>query len=414
MSSGTRADAPLKRLFLSLFLAVSLLSPAFCPAAGTPGATFGGLVDNGAVLLEDHGQPLVAINADTPFLPASTLKIATSLLALDLLGKDFRFTTYLYLRNHDLYIKGTGDPFLVSEEVARMADRLRARGITAIDQIVLDDGYFKLAKEDFYGDSNNPYDAPNNALAVNFNTINITVAPNGQVSSAEEQTPTLPLMRDFAANLPPGTQRISLPRRRSVVMRYCGELFLAIFQKAGIRIKDGWQQGTTPGDIVPALTYQSSKTLRELLQAMLLFSNNFTANQLLLSCAARQYGAPATWEKARQIARQYFAGLGFSEKDLFLYEGSGLSRKNRATARTMLRLLHLFAAHCALLPEKHGVLVKSGTLDGVYCYAGYLAPHRGALPFVIMLNQARNTRNRILARLNTISKAAPVSPSHHR
>lgn len=402
-----RAETPSNPVLLFLFLTVSLLSASLCRAAALNG-TFGNLVDNGAVLLEDQGKPLVAINPDTPFEPASTLKIATSLLALDILGKNFRFATNLYLHNNLLYIKGAGDPFLVSEEIQRLAGMLRAKGIRSIDGIVLDDGYFHLEKEKFYDASNNPYDALNDALAVNFNTINIMISKDGEVRSAEEQTPTLPLMRDFATNLPPGTQRISLPRKRSVALRYCGELFLAIFKNAGIRVKDGWHQGGVPRDAVPVLSYRSSESLPALLKGMLLYSNNFTANQLFLTCAARQLGAPATWEKARRIAGKYFTGLGFSKRDLYLYEGSGLSRKNRITAKTMLRLLHLFAPYRALLPEKDGALVKSGTLDGVYCYAGYLNPTRGGFPFVIMLNQARNTRDRILARLKA---AIPLSAS---
>lgn len=401
-------NASLKPVFFVPFLTVFFLSVPCCRAIAFD-KTFGGLVDNGAILLADHGQPLVAINVDTPFEPASTLKIATSLLALRILGENFRFATHLYLHNNLLYIKGAGDPSLISEEITRMAGMLRAKGLTSIDGIVLDDGYFHLEKENFYDASDNPYDALNDALAVNFNTINITVSKDGRVQSAEEQTPTLPLMRDYAAKLPPGTQRISLPRQRSVALRYCGELFLALFKKAGIRVKDGWHMGRVPRDAEPVLIYRSSKSLPELLRGMLLYSNNFTANQVFLTCAARRFGAPATWKKARRFAAKYFTSLGFSKRDLYIYEGSGLSRKNRITAKAMLRLLHLFAPYRTLLPEKDDALVKSGTLDGVYCYAGYLDPAQGTFPFVIMLNQARNTRDRVLARLKAISLSASQS-----
>ncbi|MEJ2689752.1 MAG: D-alanyl-D-alanine carboxypeptidase [Deltaproteobacteria bacterium] len=411
MFPGKRANSPQRKTLAALFLIISIFSASFCSAV-TSNKNFGGLVENGAVMLEHSGQLLVTINPDSSLIPASTLKIATSLLALDILGNDFRFTTNLYIHENSLYIQGKGDPYLVSEEIERMAGMLRAQGIKAVDHIVLDDGYFDLTKEDFYDNSNNPYDALNDALAVNFNTINIKVSKNGKVLSAEKQTPTLPLMRDFAVDLPPGTQRISLPRKQSVVLRYCGELFLAIFNKAGIRIKGGWQHGEVPRNAVLVLAYQSSKSVQDLLQGMLLYSNNFTANQLFLTSAARKYGAPATWEKARRIAREHFAGLGFSDKDLYLYEGSGLSRKNRVTAGTMLRLLHLFAPYRTLLPEKDSVMVKSGTLNGVYCYAGYLPSGQKTLcPFVILLNQPQNERDQVLLRLKAIP--FPASASSH-
>ena len=216
------------------------------------------------------------------------------------------------------------------------------------------------------------------------------------------QTPTLPLMRELAVGLPPGTHRISLPRRQFLTMRYCGELFEAIFKNAGIRIKEDWQKGKLPKNATPVLFFQSDKSLPELLQDMLLYSNNFMANQLFLTCAARQLGAPATWAKARKVAREHFSSLGFSEDELSLQEGSGLSRKNRITARAMLRLLDLFQPNYSLLPKHQGVPVKSGTLQGVYCYAGYLPSGKINHPFVILLNQPRNTRNEILARLKKI------------
>jgi D-alanyl-D-alanine carboxypeptidase/D-alanyl-D-alanine-endopeptidase (penicillin-binding protein 4) len=77
-------------------------------------------------------------------------------------------------------------------------------------------------------------------------------------------------------------------------------------------------------------------------------------------------------------------------------EGAGLSWHNRITARAMLQLLKAFAPHADLLRYRYQVLVKSGTMKGIFNYAGYLP---GGNPFVILLNQRRNTRRTVLARL---------------
>jgi len=45
------------------------------------------------------------------------------------------------------------------------------------------------------------------------------------------------------------------------------------------------------------------------------------------------------------------------------------------------------------------VLRKSGTLSGVYNYAGYLRGSDGLYPFVILTNQAANNRDEILGLL---------------
>ena len=61
----------------------------------------------------------------------------------------------------------------------------------------------------------------------------------------------------------------------------------------------------------------------------------------------------------------------------------------------MITALQKFAPYKELLPMKNGVMVKSGTLTGVYCYAGYL-PQQQDAPFAILLNQAQNNRDEIL------------------
>src|SRR3954467_2999665 len=86
------------------------------------------LAPSGLVLVTDEkGNELVAQNADKPFVPASVAKIATAWLALEVLGPDYRFETRFYLdRDRVLYIRGGGDPFLISEELAQLASALVA------------------------------------------------------------------------------------------------------------------------------------------------------------------------------------------------------------------------------------------------------------------------------------------------
>jgi len=99
----------------------------------------------GLVLVVDgKGNELVAQNADEPFVPASVTKIVTAWLALEVLGGNYRFETRFYLDdNRVLYIHGGGDPFLVSEELARLTTNLVAVvGKKPIAGIVLDASYY--------------------------------------------------------------------------------------------------------------------------------------------------------------------------------------------------------------------------------------------------------------------------------
>ena len=76
-----------------------------------------------AILVSDpQGQILFSKHAEKKLIPASTLKIFTSLVALHFLGSDYRFPTEFYLDVHsNLNIKGYGDPLLISEVVAKIS-----------------------------------------------------------------------------------------------------------------------------------------------------------------------------------------------------------------------------------------------------------------------------------------------------
>jgi len=62
----------------------------------------------------------------------------------------------------------------------------------------------------------------------------------------------------------------------------------------------------------------------------------------------------------------------------------------------MMRILEAFKPYADLLPEVDGVLRKSGTLTGVYNFAGYIPGADGLYPYVILTNQASNNRAEIL------------------
>src|SRR3954468_9377011 len=178
-----------------LALACALL---LLPAQALAGARekLAALAPSGLVLVMDEkGSELVAQNADKPFVPASVAKIATAWLALEVLGPDYRFETRFYLdRDQVLYIRGGGDPFLISEELAQLASALVAAiGKQPLRGIVLDASYYPSEiRIPGIEDTDEAYDALNSALAVNFNTIH-AIRKGNTVQSAEKQTPITPL-----------------------------------------------------------------------------------------------------------------------------------------------------------------------------------------------------------------------------
>ena len=385
---------------ISIVVTLSILPISASPAETL--AKIKSLVENGSVMFNDEkGASLIAVNPDTPFIPASIIKVLTSQIALDLLGPEFRFKTECYTNSKsDLIIKGFGDPFLISNEIRAFAQRLKAKGITSINKIILDQSYFAddLAIPGI-STTNNPYDALNGALVVNFNTINVKKDATGTIVSAEEETPLTPLAIEKAASFVPGTtERINLSARKTDCIRYAGELLQTIFREQGLTIAESTiNEASVGANRAPFHTYRNSRPLPEVLKGLLKYSNNFIANQIFLVIGAQKNGAPATMEKSTAVFGAYIREeLKIPETELIMVEGSGISRDNRVTGRVMVAIMERFKPHVDLLTLKNGHPLKSGTLSGVNNYAGYIKTTKGLRSFVIMLNQEKSNRDAIL------------------
>lgn len=371
--------------------------------AGCP--EFSDIIRNGAYGVADsQGRLLAGCSVDRPFVPASVIKIATAQVALKTLGPDYHFSTELYLdQQQNLYIRGYGDPLLISEEVLALLKELREQGVTRINNILIDDSAFALESQPPGRElSSNPYDAPIGPTVVNFNCVPLKVSRNREVRSNEQQTPTLPLMRQLGRGLRSGYHLINIcpggcqePQRMA---RMTGELFRSLLPQAGIRGHGRIGRRKVPASAELILVHANSRPLTEVLATMLHYSSNFIANLVFLTVGAHQYGYPATWAKARRAMRNSLVSLLGAKTAAWIVmkEGAGLSRENRVTVRAMLRLLRAFKPHADLLRSRYGVLVKSGTMKGIYNYAGYLPDGNS---FVILLNQRKNTRRKVLARL---------------
>jgi D-alanyl-D-alanine carboxypeptidase/D-alanyl-D-alanine-endopeptidase (penicillin-binding protein 4) len=372
--------------FLVLAYALLLL-----PAQAVAGAKekVAALAPSGVVLvIDDKGNEVVAQNADKPFVPASVAKIVTAWLALDVLGAEYRFETRFYLdRDRVLYIRGGGDPFLVSEELAQLASALvAATGKQPLSGIVLDASYYPSdIRIPGIEDTEEAYDALNSALAVNFNTIN-AVRKGKTVRSAEPQTPITPLaISQVLARGAQGRGRISLTQDPAVSLRYAGELIAAFIERAGGSLKGKISIGAVPQGLEPIYVHRQSRSLAAILNGLLVGSNNYIANQVFLEIGGHRLGGPVSLEKSLKVANEMLAKHGLAES-IHLEEGSGISRGNRFTARGLAQVLQLFEPHSGLLRRGEGTRFKTGTFSGVRTLAGYAdTSTHGRVRFVIAL-----------------------------
>lgn len=359
--------------------------------ASNPLQTFESL-DSSSLLVVDTNQHILhSKNVDKPLIPASTVKILTALIALEHWGDDHHFSTDFYFDSslNYLWIKGYGDPYLISEELDLIVAKLEQAGITEFDGIGVDTSYFdRSIKIDGQGKSLNPYDASAGALAANFNTINIRVYEDS-ISSSEEQTPLTPIAKELSQGLGTGTHRINLGDAE-LGPRYFSELLKSKLNRKGILAEVNYMSGSIPTSAKLLFTYTNSHTLEYIISSMLEFSNNFIANQLYLLLGAELRGAPASVAKSQTIITDYVK-QNFEWENYELVEGAGLSTKNRLSAQQLVDLLNKFKAYRHLLPAQNShIFAKSGTLKNVSTYAGYLNRNSKWSSFALMINQRIN------------------------
>jgi D-alanyl-D-alanine carboxypeptidase/D-alanyl-D-alanine-endopeptidase (penicillin-binding protein 4) len=340
------------------------------------------------VVSAPDGRIICKKNEAKRYIPASTLKVFTALTALNCLGQSYRFRTELYLdQDRNLKVKGYGDPLLVSEAWGDISNALATK-IRNINDLILDDTYFsRHITIPGRGNSTNPYDAPVGALCANFNTIFFDRDPHGKIISAEPQTPLTPLARKKITSLGLKRGRYTFTHDQGETTLYAGELFRHFLKERGVEIRGITRLGTVgPGDRL-IYTYWSRFTLEDVLGKMLVFSNNFIANQTLIALGAHTFGPPGTLGKGVRVITEY-GKKELQLGDIRIAEGSGISRNNRLSALDMVAVLERFRPYRNLLKREGNVFFKTGSLMGVRTLAGYVdGGPQGLCSFVIFLNR---------------------------
>lgn len=383
---------------------------------------------------------LATLNAETPFNPASTMKLLTSLVAFDRFGPAYTWKTRIYatgpLRNGvlqgDLVVEGGGDPHLVLEDLWGMLRRLRARGLRDVaGDLVLDRSLFTLtdcAPERFDGEPFKPQNVCPDPLLLNFNAVRLDFMPEPEhrrvLVRADPQPEGLTLANRLRLaegtcpdslrgliELEPaewahaGAQAAAPTGRLAIGGRYpaaCGErslyvallsgprytagVFAQLWREAGGRLRGGMREGRVPPQATLLLEHESPP-LADLVRVMNKQSNNVMARQLFLL------------EGGTAGVEQWLGLHGLALPGLVLDNGSGLSRSERITARGMAELL-VMAYASPTMPEFMASLpvlgadgtmkrrygesalagrahVKSGSLNGVRAIAGYVLAESG-------------------------------------
>lgn len=343
-----------------------------------------------AILVVDQaGTPVFRWQPQKLLVPASLTKLLTTHLAIEKWGLQHRFHTDFYQRGRQLWVKGYGDPFLISEEFDLIAAALHKRGITAagIDSISIDNSYLSAQPVPGRSTVDDPYNAPISAVAANFNTVKLQRL-QGSVVSAEAQTPITATAVALGKNVGVKPTRINL-RNSSNAQRYFGEL---LAEKASLSHASIHIDSRLPPDAKLLYRHYNSHDLADMLRGALEYSNNFIANLIYLKLADDGLAAPVSFDAANRWVSNYLQ-THFGWQGHQLLEGSGLSRSNRVSAAQLEQILSHLEPNKDLfrkVDSKSGgavVFAKTGTLDGVRSYAGFIELAEQSYRFVFLLNR---------------------------
>ncbi|HMK35883.1 MAG TPA: D-alanyl-D-alanine carboxypeptidase/D-alanyl-D-alanine-endopeptidase [Desulfomonilaceae bacterium] len=359
------------------------------------------------------GRVLMEKNPDLPLVPASTMKVATSAAALQVLHPDFVFVTEVLVDSQrgasagNIYLRGSGDPYLVTEELFRLTRSVKDQGLDEIrGNIIVDDSYFIPGKPLDENEKLGPraYHAPYSALSLNFNSIKIVVHPGPKpgdpaivMTDPVSEYTTLkgtvkttsgnkPLQMDITKELTgddreiinvEGTIGVQAPAKGRYVNVavpdiYTGEVFKEFLLREGIRVAGKVVRGKVPGSAVSWVEFPS-RPLSIIVYGLNKFSNNFMAEQISLAMGAHVYGAPGTREKGLAVVRKHLLSCGVDEGSFSLSEASGLSRNNRLSASALVRVLMQGARDFSYNSEylaSFGVAGIDGTLKEKFTDAG--------------------------------------------
>jgi D-alanyl-D-alanine carboxypeptidase/D-alanyl-D-alanine-endopeptidase (penicillin-binding protein 4) len=292
--------------------------------------------------------------------------------------------------------------------------RLTKTHIATARDLLMDGSYFAAPLEiSGVGDSANPYDAPNGALCVNFNTVMFTQR-NGKYLSAEPQTPLVPFVinRIRATGLNRG--RIVLSSEEDGLL-YAGHLFRYFFDEAGIRVTGSVKRADpAPRDGSLLLDFRSPYALDDVISQLLEYSNNYIANQVLITIGIKAFGPPGTLDKGVRALSAYAATVLHLDGAEFV-EGSGISHQNVMSAAQMVRALSAFEPHHILMNRTGSDWYKTGHLEDVQTRVGYIEAGDGGLyRYAVLLNTPGKSPDRVMVSIRTLVEQDRRSGAHAR
>lgn len=382
-----------------------------------------------------------------PMSPASGAKLLTTAAALAVLGPDFTTATRVHARvdggvGKDVALVAGADPSLTLDDLDRLAQAVKASGVTRIEGgVAFDLGVFAGSPTPPAFDTKNTdagYRPEVPSFAVVSGTLSATVTAGKAVGAPVRVTtsllaPSILLENDATTAAGKAIDKLVIEARagkdgatRLIVSgslgkeappqgvkkrladpaRTAAELFVAALRRAGVDV-DGGVRFAAMTDGVAEIARLTSDPLAADVRETNTTSNNFMAETIFKHLGRARPDAGATWEQAAERVAAALSELGLAKDRFTIVNGSGLYLGTKVAADAMTELLtvesHPSAAADAFraslaVAGKTGTLKgrlkklagkvsgKTGTLDNALSLSGYVPAKGCLLAFSVMVN----------------------------
>lgn len=360
------------------------------------------------------GKTVFDKNSQTGLAPASCLKVITSIAALDLLGKDYRYKTD-FLYDGNLIIKASGDPTLGSRRWENSNEEtMRQKLLAAIVEknITSYNGTIKIDVSKWetqatprgwtWEDMGNYYGAGARGFNWNENQYDLILKPGKNEGDSVEMLKTEPELFPSVLN---NELKTGKPGSGDNSVIYLPEGGLTGYVRGTVPAgnKTFKVSGSMPD---PATVFRNSfknlisnENLNSQSKEVLLLEHyspaldsinywflqksiNLFGEAFVKTIALEKNGFGST-EKGLEIIKDYWSKNGIEKSALNMKDGSGLSPANRITTNALVTAMQYakkqnwFEAFYNALPEQNGIKMKSGYIGGVRSYTGYIKSESG-------------------------------------
>lgn len=231
-------------------------------------------------------------------------------------------------------------------------------------------------------------------------------------------------MRNYKGTIPMGKKSFSVRGALPSPGQTCAELFARYLRNNGINVSSNVTEVFSKNDNTHTLLDYFSNTYYVIAQYTNLTSNNIYAESIFKYLGYHQSGQ-GSYASGSKAVMSYIGTLGLETSGIRIVDGSGLSRLNRVTADFLCRFLAKTSQRSFFndynntlakvgesgtarnllpnLPKGIDMRIKSGTMDGVRNYAGYVFTESGdMLCFSVLCSNYDGSSNAIKTRIEKI------------